>query len=193
MITEAVLSCIPSIQAWLASDDNREHCRRACCRSTATSCCQTDTLYRPGGLLRLPADEPGWRQQDLCPCVLLELIPKDAFADQDGPAPMDTDGAAQDGPPRSPAPHASQVVQTERRVKEEGPPREEQERLEQAQELAVRPCWVVTHWQTVPRLVMRSTRHLHSRSAAGGSPHDECFWDSCSEQMRCCHCLPGTG
>ena len=86
---------------------------------------------------------------------------------------METDSAAHDGAPRSPAPQASQAVATERRVKEEAPPSEEQERLEQAQELAVRPCWVVMHLETVPRPAMRSTRHLHPEIAAGGSPDDE--------------------
>ena len=74
---------------------------------------------------------------------------------------METDGVVQDGPPRSPAPQASQVVETERKVKEDAPPSEEQERLEQAQELAVRPRRVLVHWATVPGLVMQSTRHLH--------------------------------
>ena len=61
---------------------------------------------------------------------------------------METDG---EGPPRSPAPQASQAVETERKVREELPPSEEQERLEQAQELAVRPCWGVMHWETMPQ------------------------------------------
>ena len=88
---------------------------------------------------------------------------------------METDGAIQDGPPRSPAPQASQV-ETERKIKEEAPPSEEQERLEQAQELAVRPCWGVMHWETVPGVVMQSTRHLKRGSAARGNPDGECCW-----------------
>ena len=86
---------------------------------------------------------------------------------------METDGAVQDGPPRSPAPRASQAVENERRVKEEAPPSEEQERLEQAQELAVRPCRGVLYWETMPGVVMRSTRHLHPGSAARRSPDGE--------------------
>ena len=53
---------------------------------------------------------------------------------------METESVVQDAPPRSPAPQASQVLETKRKVKEEAPPSEERERLEQAQELAVRPC-----------------------------------------------------
>ena len=70
-ITRAVLSCIPSIHAWHASLDNKQQRRRACCCSTASLYCQTDTLYRPVGLLDCLQMSLAGASSISAPCVLL--------------------------------------------------------------------------------------------------------------------------